>query len=69
MISVRRAKVPKSGVNDENSVFIYLGLTTAPEKYRAWDDLDSLFFPTTVEGAHPYDVDGAIQIPPLADGS
>jgi|GEM_PF-5000611 len=41
---------------DEISVFIYEELTTAPEKYRAWDDLDSLSSRTTLIGAHPYDL-------------
>ncbi|MCP2137857.1 hypothetical protein J2S28_004981 [Rhizobium sp. SLBN-94] len=41
---------------DEISVFIYEELTTAPEKYRAWDDLDSLSSHTTLEGAHSYDL-------------
>jgi len=41
---------------DEISVFIYEELTTAPEKYRAWDDLDSLSSHTTLEAVHPYDL-------------
>ncbi|RVQ51463.1 restriction endonuclease [Sinorhizobium meliloti] len=41
---------------DEISVFIYEELTTAPEKYRAWDDLDSLSSHTRLEGVHSYDL-------------
>ncbi|MGO7533510.1 restriction endonuclease [Rhizobium leguminosarum] len=41
---------------DEIRVFIYEALTTSPERYRAWDDLDVLSSHTRLEGAHPYDL-------------
>lgn len=41
---------------EEIGAFIYEELTTAPEKYRAWNDLDSLSSHTTLEGAHTYDL-------------
>jgi hypothetical protein len=41
---------------DEISVFVYEELTMAPEKYRAWDDLDALSSHTRLEGVHPYDL-------------
>ncbi|MBY3243170.1 restriction endonuclease [Rhizobium laguerreae] len=41
---------------DEISGFICEELETAPEKYRAWGDLDSLSTHTTLERAQPYDL-------------
>ncbi|MBB3747194.1 hypothetical protein FHX10_006750 [Rhizobium sp. BK591] len=41
---------------EEIRAFIEEELTTSPEKYRAWGDLDSLSSQTRLEGVHPYDL-------------